>query len=108
MGTHNPSQDLEEENVEEVRVECEGGNWRNTKIFVGGVDLINTLSIRKVEASVEVNECPQLTLFVYPWKNIVVEGEMRVVVRLDDATPEWMLRALEEEIERVRMSASRS
>ena len=91
--------------MEEVRVECEGGNWRNTKILVGGEDLISILSIRRVEASVEVNGFPQLTLFVNPWKSIVVEGKMGVVARLDDATPEWMLRALEEEIEWVRKDA---
>jgi len=86
---------------------CEGGNWRNTKILVGGEDLTNILSIRRVEASVEVNGLPQLTLFVIPWKNIVVEGEMRVAVRLDDDTPEWVLRALEWEIGRVRRNSKR-
>ena len=91
--------------MEEVRIECKGGNWRNTKILVGGEDLTDILSIRRVEASVEVNGLPQLTLFVIPWKNIVVEGEMEVVARLDDATPEWMLRALEKEIERVRSAS---
>jgi len=53
--------------MKEVRIECEGGNWRNTKIFVGGEDLINTLSIRRVEASIEVNGYPQLTLGRTSW-----------------------------------------
>jgi len=45
--------------MEEVRIKCKGGNRGNTKILVGGEDLTNILSIRRVEASMEVNGLPQ-------------------------------------------------